>query len=491
MLHSFVRMSYSMKQSYNNGVKMKTAKILTKLLAIIMCAMLLFMSAGAFTDIANGTSLGITATGAILIDTDTNTILYRKSVHEECRPASLTKMMTLLVAYEQTMGRQDELVTITANMIDVPSGSSSAELTRGDVISIKDLFYAMMLPSGNDAAKALACVVSGNEDNFVELMNRKAQELNMTNSHFMNAHGFDDDAHYTTTYDLALLACELCKNEELVNIFSKYKYSVTIYSNGDMYNAKTVTYYNTNTMLNPNSSEHLDGLMGIKTGYTSLAGNCLASYYVKDGRHLLAVITHSDQSQRDNDTRALYKYGMNSFSTFDASDVFASKDITVDVQRAVLTDDSNGQLELFLENSDQKAMMTVSKSEWEKIKTFSSDTITVRKPTVTAPINAGDYVGDVEYVYNNEVIYSIKAYASRSIGAEIESPADLVKIESIKGKAKLSLGFLKSKYFIVPLIIVILVGVGVAVFMLLKRRQAMRVRLRQRDISRTRRTTRL
>ena len=228
-------------------------KFFKKFICFILALFIIITPVYAYNDLATGQSLNITAKGAILVDLNTDAILYKRYSDVAIRPASMTKMMTLLVAFEQTKDRQDEIVSLTKEMIEVPKGSSSANLNAGDKVSIQDLFYGMMLPSGNDAAKALAYIVSGNEQNFALLMNDKAKELGMNKSSFKNAHGFDADGHFTTPYDLALLCEELCENEELVKIFSSVKYTMTVYPKGDMNAPTQQTVYNTNVMINKNN----------------------------------------------------------------------------------------------------------------------------------------------------------------------------------------------------------------------------------------------
>lgn len=441
-----------------------------------------------YEDRSTGTSLEITAAGAILIDLDTDSILYSKNINEQCRPASLTKMMTLLVAYENTKGREDEYITVTQEMIDVPDGSSNAGLAVGDRITIHDLFYAMMLPSGNDAAKTLSYAVSGNEAAFVELMNAKAQELGMKDTRYANTHGFDETGHYTTTYDLALLAHTISEIPDLVAVFSSYRYTAVIYrekeqltENDDQTTGKAeITFYNTNTMLNPNRAEYLSGLKGIKTGYTQLAGNCLASYYEGNGRRLIVVVTNDQQARRDADTKTLIDYGLNSFDTFDLVEVFGAKTYIVDAANADAADESNGQLTLYLEDAPEPKFITVSKSDGTKIRALQ-DIVTVRKPAVSAPIFSGDYVGNIEFVYNGEIIYTARALASRDIDADIQSPADLVSL-GIKGKIRISFAFLTEQYFLIPAVSILVLAVLIIAFVTVKRRQVSRVRSRQKNV---------
>jgi D-alanyl-D-alanine carboxypeptidase len=313
-------------------------------------------------------------------------------------------------------------------------------------------------------------------------MNAKAKELGMTNSSFKNVHGFDVEGHYnyTTPYDLALLCEALCENEALVNIFSQFKYTVTIYPNGNLDAPASQTYYNTNLMLNPNSYLYYPGYKGIKTGYTSLAGNCLAGYYEADGRRFIAITMNSDQSKRDEDMKKLLDYALKNFDTLNLREVFSSKQIIVDLENASLTDESNGQLELHLIHPDETKYITVPKSEGTKIRTFDEKTIMIRYPVLKAPQKTGDTVGTVEYIYNNEVIYSCTAVASRSVDAEIDSPMDLVSL-GIKGKSRLSFAFLTSKYFLIPTSIIVALLLLIGGFLFLRRRQVMRIRSRQRN----------
>ncbi len=456
------------------------------IIVLVVTSALLPVSVSAFEELvpASGDK-PITAAGGMAIDLDTKTVLYTKSINVQCRPASLTKMMTLLVAFEKTEGRHEELISLTKEMIEVPAGSSSAYLQAGDVISLHDLFYAMMLPSGNDAAKALAYIVAGGEKEFANLMNEKAQELGMVNSHFKNAHGFDEDGHYTTTRDLLLLAMALCENPKLVEIFSTYKYTATIYDSVNKENPSNVTYYNSNDMINPSSQAYTNGFKGIKTGFTKLAGNCLASYYEKNDRRIVIVATNAVQGEIFNDTKTIWSQCM-MFDTLDLEKVFSQKKIVVDLENADSADEFNGQLELRLEKNEDAGFLTVSSEVGTKIRIFEENTVLIKYPVVKAPVRAGEYVGDIEFLYNNEVIYKTRALASRTVDAAIESPADLVSL-GIKGKAKVSFGFLLSPYFLVPVISLTVIALGIYLYVNLRKRQAMRIRARQRNLEGRRR----
>ena len=229
------------------------------------------------------------------------------------------------------------------------------------------------------------------------------------------------------------------------------------------------------------------GYKCIKTGFTKLAGNCLSSYYEKDGRRLVAVVTFCEQKQRDSDMAILLNYGIKNFDTLNLREVFSSKRIVVDLENAEISDESNGQLELYLQHPEEDKYITLSASEGKRIRTFDESAISIRYPVLQAPQRAGDEVGTVEYIYNNQTIYSAKAKASRNVDAEIKSPMDLVSL-GIKGRARFSLGFLTSKYFLVPLIIIVALFLIGFIFINTRRRQFLRVRTRQQNgIGRTQR----
>jgi hypothetical protein len=173
-------------------------------------------------------------------------------------------------------------------------------------------------------------------------------------------------------------------------------------------------------------------------------------------------------------------YGLNNFDTLNLNEVFATKKIVVDLENASLTDESNGQLELYLQHSKEARYLTLSKSEGTKIRTFDENTVSIRYPIVNAPVKAGQQVGNVEFVYDNQVIYSAPALASRTVDAEIESPKDLVSL-GIKGKIRVSFGFLTSRYFLIPVISVVVLAVLAFAFIYFKKQQAMRIRSRQKN----------
>ncbi len=233
--------------------------------------------------------------GALLFDVENQNILYSEHAHEKLYPASTTKIMTTYVALKH--GNLSDMVTVSANAVDVPSDSSTARLEEGDRLSLEDLLYSLMLPSGNDSAVAIAEHISGSVEAFAELMNKEAASLGATNSHFVNAHGYHEDEHYTTAYDLYLILNACVKNETFLDIISSTYRSTTITKvNGA---SREITWNQSNKFIN-GVREVPDGItiLGGKTGTTYEAGYCLA-LYGKDAKETpyISIIMGSTSSR--------------------------------------------------------------------------------------------------------------------------------------------------------------------------------------------------
>lgn len=213
--------------------------------------------------------------GALLFDIKDQKILYSEHVNEKLYPASTTKILTAYVALKY--GNLDDYVTVSANAVDVPSDSSSAHLQKGDVLTLEDLLYALMLPSGNDSAVAIAEHISGSIESFTELMNEEAYALGATNTHFVNPHGYQDKDHYTTAYDLYLIFNECIKDETFLKIVSSTSWSARVtQSDGTV---RDVTWPQSNQFVN-GGREVPKGITitGGKTGNTFDAGSCILLY---------------------------------------------------------------------------------------------------------------------------------------------------------------------------------------------------------------------
>ncbi len=223
-----------------------------------------------------------------LFDVSNGKILYSENIHAKVYPASTTKILTAYLALKY--GKLDDVVTVSRNAIDVPLDSSRAWLITGDKISLENLLYALMLPSGNDSAVAIAEHISGTEEDFVKLMNEEAKKLGATNTHFVNSHGYHHNEHYTTAYDLYLILNECVKNETFLKIVSSTSYSLKIEQKNGTY--RNVTWQQSNQFLNGKTTVPSGAVViGGKTGTTDEAGACLIQYSSTDvGTHYISVI---------------------------------------------------------------------------------------------------------------------------------------------------------------------------------------------------------
>lgn len=228
------------------------------------------------------------ASCAILMDAESGRVLYEQNVHEPRLIASITKLMTALVAVEQG-GDLDQTVTVKAEWLG--SEGSSIYLAAGEQITLRALLYGLLLQSGNDAAMVIACHVAGDMDGFVAMMNEKAAQLGMENSSFANPSGLNDDNHYSTAYDMALLARACLDNETVAEICATQ--SITV---------GTRTFVNHNKLL-----YRYEGCVGMKTGFTEKAGRTLVSAATRDGQTLICVTLNDGDDW--NDHMKLLDYG--------------------------------------------------------------------------------------------------------------------------------------------------------------------------------------
>ena len=241
----------------------------------------------------------ISATSAILMDTDNNIILYEKNINEVRSVASISKIMTAILAIES--GKMDDAVII-GEEIDKAYGSG-IYIRKGEELTLRDLVYGLMLRSGNDAALSIAYYVGGSVDNFVVMMNKKAKEIGMKNTEFNNPSGLDEEkGNYSTAYDMAKLASYAIKNDEFKKITATKKYKLKT-------NMNTYIWTNKNKMLTMYKYS-----TGGKTGYTEIAKRTLVSYASKDNTNLV-VVTLNDGNDW-NDHKELFEYGFNNYKNY-------------------------------------------------------------------------------------------------------------------------------------------------------------------------------
>ena len=253
------------------------------------------------TDIPN-----INSRAAIVIDRNSKAILYGKSETEQRKMASTTKIMTAIVVLENA--NLSDIVTISKKAAN--TGGSVIGIKTGDKISVCDLLYGLLLVSGNDTAVALAEHVGGSVEGFADMMNKKAAELGLTNTHYVTPHGLDDDNHYTTAYELAILTDYALNNKTFYNYVATKSYTINI-------NGYPKTLRNTNELLG-----NLDGVYGVKTGFTNGANRCLVTSCKRGNLDIICIVLGADSKKfRTQDSIKLIEYCFSNYEVINLKQI--------------------------------------------------------------------------------------------------------------------------------------------------------------------------
>lgn len=255
----------------------------------------------------------IGAEAAIVMDASTGTILYAKNIHEELYPASTTKIMTCLLAVENA-SLSDKITFSNEAVFSVPRDGSSIGMDVGESITLEQALFGIMVGSANEVANAVAEHVNGSIDAFVNLMNQRASELGCTNTHFNNTNGLQDDDHYTSAYDLALIARAFFNNELLCKVGNTPRYHFTETS------TQPDDFYLNNKHKLITGEVKFDGIIGGKTGYTDQARETLVTCAERDGVKLICVILKEESPSQFTDTVTLFNYGFNNFTSVNVAD---------------------------------------------------------------------------------------------------------------------------------------------------------------------------
>lgn len=369
---------------------------------IFLLLMFIFIIISNFTYATNDSNsdLKIYSDAAILIDSNTGTVLYSKNEDEKLYPASTTKILTAIIAIEKC--NLDDVVTVSKSAISaIPAGYSSAYLSEGENMNVRDLLTVFLVHSANDAGYILAEHISGSIDEFANLMNEKALEIGCKNTHFVNPSGIHNKEHYTTAYDLSLIAKYCMKNSIFRSIVSLE--SCTINSTNKFGVRK---YVNTNDLLSPSSKYYLEDCIGIKTGYTAQAKNCLISACNKDNLELISVIlganqTEKGESSRYIDTINLFNYGYSNFSI----KTFAAKDDVIETIEVRNGSKDTKNLDLVLEDSISGLIGNNDE--------ISSPNITLNE-NISAPIAKNSVIGTITYSVG-DISYTKNLLASHDV----------------------------------------------------------------------------
>ena len=323
-------------------------------------------------------TLATNAKSALLLEASTGEIIYSKNINEKLEPASLTKMMSMLLileSIEKGMISWDEIVTVSKNAASM--GGSQILLEENEKMSVRDLFKGIAIASGNDAVVALAEKIAGTENNFVVMMNKRAKELGLTNTNFKNPHGLTIEGHYTTASDLALIALELVKHEELFEFTSIYEDYLRENT------ARKLWLVNTNKLV-----RFYDGVDGLKTGYTNTAGYCLVATAKKNDMRIIAIVLDEPTSEiRNKEVTEMLNYAYSQYeleTAIDENQVL--KNVKVEKSLTENIDIIPVKKVTYLKNKlDDKAIVKYD----------------VKIDKVVAPLKKGDIVGNVKVQINN------------------------------------------------------------------------------------------
>ena len=370
--------------------------------------------APAFADYDPG--FDVDAESVYLINLDTGKVIYEKDADKKIYPASTTKIMTALLALENIPdldAPQVELKLYIQNALS-GTGASLAGILRGESFSPRELLYASMLPSGNEAAMMLGDYVGdGSLDYFAEMMNERAAELGAVNTHFVNASGMHDDDHYTTAYDMYLITKAALENETFRQIVStRYYYA------GEDQNGNPLHWNTTNFLISPGSTYYSPYATGVKTGTTDEAGRCLVSTAEKNGYHYLMVMMGAPQYDSNGEkleenmvfkqSIALYDWAFGSFS----NKTLIEKDLGVGEVPLKLA--RGGKDYLLIKSGEVFTDLLPNEIE------ASSITLELDLPAVVnAPVKEGEQVGTIRLMLAGEEIGSVPAVAAEQADASL------------------------------------------------------------------------
>ena len=364
-----------------------------KKIIVILIMLLMVIPLNVFATVnQDNLSLLENAKSGILVEASTGEILYEKNKDEKVSIASLTKMAAQIIILENIENgnlKWDEIITASSNAASM--GGTQIWLTAGEKISVEDLFKGMSMASANDATVALAERIAGTESAFVKLMNDKVKELGLKNTVFKNSTGLDEERHYSTAYDLSVIARELLNHDEILRFSSVYE----DYIRKDTPNKFWLV--NTNKLV-----RFYEGADGLKTGFTDAAGYTMAVTAKRDDMRLIAIVLGEDVSKTRNDeTTELLDYGFNNYKV----NLVKAKGETV--KKVKVDKGSIDEVDIITEND---ILILNKKSD----ATINYDTKIIVND-IELPIKKGTIVGKIEVLYNDEVVKTDNLVAGNDV----------------------------------------------------------------------------
>ncbi|WP_302382134.1 D-alanyl-D-alanine carboxypeptidase family protein [Anaerotignum lactatifermentans] len=371
-------------------------RVLTAVLTLLFSVGCCLPALAAEKQYENLTDLGLTSKSALLLEEDTGTILYEQNSHEALPPASVTKVMTLLLIYEgERDGKFDWTDTVQVSEHAASMGGSQVFLEEGETQTAADMTKSIAIASANDAAVAMAEFLAGSEEAFVQKMNERAKELGMEDTNFVNACGLDTEGHVSSAYDIALMSRELMEN------FPEIKEYTTTWQDSIVHKTRrgeeTFGLTNTNKLI-----QWYDGATGLKTGSTGNALYCLSGTAERDGMGLIAVVMAApDYKVRFREVMQLLDYGFANYAIekgrekgYAMGEVPVEKGMT-DTVEAVVAE----EISVLVPKGKE--------AQWE--------TKTELLPAVSAPVEAGTKVGELVYLRDGEEVGRVELTAGENV----------------------------------------------------------------------------
>ena len=337
-----------------------------------------------FPNIAFASELAPNASSVIVLEPTTGEIIYERNSHERRHPASMTKVMTMLLvmeAIEKGIIKWEDMITVSSNASSM--GGSQILLETGEQMSVYDMFKGLSVASGNDAAVALAEKIAGTEEMFVKMMNDKAKELGLKDTNFKNSHGLDEANHYSTAYDMAMMAKELVKHEKVFDFTSIYEDYLRKGTD------RSFWLVNTNKLV-----RFYKGVDGLKTGYTAEAGFCItATANINDMRIIAVVMGEPDSDTRNKDVSSIFDYVYAQYGLQKIVD-------TETVLKEVKIEKGKNEYAKIVAKEDITDLYNKNDGETD----FTYD-IDINK--IKAPISKGDVVGKLTLKENGNTIKTV------------------------------------------------------------------------------------
>lgn len=359
---------------------------------------------GTSTD-STSSELTLTAESAILMDATTGKILYEKNSRTKQYPASITKLMTILLALEHG-SLEDEITFSHDAVFSIEPGSAHIAIQEGEILTLEQVLYGIMLRSANECANAAAEYVDGSMEKFAEHMTARAKELGCENTNFVNANGLFDENHYTTAYDMALIAQELLKNETYRSMMSNTYYLIPPTNK----QPEERPLHGQHQMLNENSLYYYEPTEGGKTGYTVEAQNTLVTYAKQGDTELIAVVLKCNGAQHYVDTKTLFEYGFANYQTVKA---FSAADLTQNVAITEIYKDKTTTLDTIAVAPASDVYVTIPKNA-----TIENITKAVDCPeSASVPVAVGDKLGTVVLSLNGETLATVALTAQKEVKA--------------------------------------------------------------------------